>query len=78
MRFVGFLRRKYGDDYRIASAYETRALDWPSTKVEDCVALNCFSVFLASCKNAFAGSQYISTFDQPGIFKSWCSSFLTT
>ena len=66
MRFVGFLRRKYGDDYRIASAYETRALDWPSTKVEDCVALNCFSVFLASCRNAFAGSQYISTSDQPG------------
>ena len=59
------LRRKYGDDYRIASAYETKALDWPSIKAEDGVALNRFSVFLASCKNALAGSQYISKFDQP-------------
>lgn len=60
------LRRKYGDDYRIASAYEMKALDWPSIKAEDGVALNRFSVFLASCKNALAGSQYISKFDQPG------------
>ena len=59
------MRRKYGDDYRIASAYETKALDWPSIKAEDGVALNRCSVFLASCKNALAGSQYISKFDQP-------------
>lgn len=48
------LRRKYGDDYCIAST-----LDWLSIKAEDGVALNCFSVFLTSCKNALAGSQYI-------------------
>ena len=60
------MRRKYGDDYRISAAYKMKALDWPSIKVEDCVALNRFSVFLASCKNALAVSQYISKFDQPG------------
>ena len=60
------LRRKCGDDYRVVSAYEMKALDWPSIKAEDGVALNRFLVFLASCKNALAGSQYISKFDQPG------------
>ena len=60
------LRRKYGDDYRIASAYEMKALDSPSIKAEDGMALNRSSVFLASCKKALAGSQYISKFDQPG------------
>ena len=64
------LRRKYGDDYRIAPAYEMKVLDWPSLKAEDGVALNPFSVFLASCKNALAGSQYMSKFDQPGNIQS--------
>ena len=51
------MRRKYGDDYRIASAYEMKALDWPSLKADDGVAMNRFLVFLASSKNALAGSE---------------------
>ena len=43
-----------------------KALDWPSIKAGDGVALNRFLVFLASHKNALAGSEYISNFDQPG------------
>ena len=60
------LEKKFGDEYRIASAYETKALNWPNIKAEDGVALNRFSVFLTSCKNALAGSRYVSKFDQPG------------
>ena len=59
-------REKFGDDYRIASAYETKASDWPNIKPEDGAALNRFSIFLESCKNALASSQYISKFDHPG------------
>ena len=51
------LKKKFGDEYRVASAYESKALAWPSIKAEDCTALN---------KNALAGSQYASKFDQPG------------
>ena len=36
------LRRKYGDDYRIAPGYEMKALDWPSIETDDGVALNRF------------------------------------
>ena len=44
------LKGKFGDEYRIASAYESKALGWPPI----------------SCKNALASSQYASKFDQPG------------
>ena len=60
------LEKKFGDEYRIPSAYETKALNWPNIKAEDGVALNRFSIFLTSCKNALAGSRYVSKFDQPG------------
>ena len=38
---------------------------WPPIKAEDSTALNKFAIFLSSCKNALAGSQYASKFDQP-------------
>ena len=60
------LKKKFGDEYRIASAYETKALDWSNIKPEDGTALNRISIFLASCKNALSSSQYISKFHQPG------------
>ena len=43
-----------------------RASVWPSIETDDGVALNRFLVFLATHKNAFACSEYISNFDQPG------------
>ena len=51
------LRKKFGDEYYIAFAYETKALDWPNIRAEDSMALDCFSIFLASCKGALAGSR---------------------
>ena len=60
------LKKKFGDEYRVASAYESKALSWPPIKSEDGTALNKFAIFLSSCKNALAGSQYASKFDQPG------------
>ena len=42
------------------------ALAWPPIKAEDSTALNKFAIFLSSAKNALAGSQYASKFDQPG------------
>ena len=39
---------------------------WLFIKAEDGTALNKFAIFLLSCKNALAGSQYASKFDQPG------------
>ena len=60
------LKRKFGDEYRIASAYESKALGWPPIKPEDGPALSKFAIFLSSCRNALASSRYASKFDQPG------------
>ena len=60
------LKKKFGDEYRVASAYESKALACPPIKAEDCTTLNKFAIFLSSCKNALSGSQYASKFDQPG------------
>lgn len=58
------IEKKFGDEFRIASAYQYKALNWPSVKSEDGSALSRFSVYFASCKNAMKGIQYSSTFDQ--------------
>ena len=60
------LKKKYADEYRTVCAYESKALAWPSIKPEDGQALIKFSIFLSSCQNALATSQYASQFDQPG------------
>ena len=61
-----FLKKRFGNEYRVASAYESKALTWPSINTEDGTALNKFAIFLWSCKNALAESQYASKFDLPG------------
>ena len=60
------LKKRFGDEYRVAAAYESKALAWPPIKAEGDTPLNKFTIFLSSCKNALAGSQYASKFDQPG------------
>ncbi|KAL9978458.1 hypothetical protein ACROYT_G015977 [Oculina patagonica] len=46
------LKKKCGDDYRVVTAYESKALNWPEVKPEDSTSLNKFSIFLMRCKNA--------------------------
>ena len=60
------LKRKFGDEYNIASAYESKAIDRPTIKSEDGTAPSKFPVFLSSCKNSLASRQYVSKFDQSG------------
>ena len=59
------MKKKFGDDYRIAAAYENKALNWPEVKTEDGVALKRFSIFLMRCKYAMEGSKYLSKLAQP-------------
>ena len=72
------LEKKFGDEYRIASAYETKALNWPNIKAEDGVALNRFSVFLTGCKNALAAVVTCRSLINQGTSKNWCLNSRTT
>ena len=60
------LRKKFGNEYRMAFSYETKALDWPNIRGENGAAFERFSIFLESCTGAVSGSRYSLRFDQPG------------
>ena len=63
------MKKKFGDDYRVVAAYETRALNWPEVKAEDSAGLNKFSIFLMRCKNTMEGSEYLTKLEQPDTIK---------
>ena len=59
------MKKKFGDDYRIVTAYETKALNWPEERAEDSISLDRFSIFLMRCKNAMEFSKYLTKLEQP-------------
>ena len=52
------MKKKFGDGYRIVTACESKALNWPELKSEHSAALDRFSIFLMRCKNAMGCSKY--------------------
>ena len=71
------LRRKYGDDYRIAPAYEMKVLDWPSLKAEDGVALNPSQSFSQVARTHWQVASTCLSLISQETFKAWSSRFLT-
>ena len=59
------LKQKYGQNYKIATAYVDRVTNGPSIKSEDGEALQKFSIFLTSCKNALKDIGYLSKIENP-------------
>ena len=59
------MKKKFGDDYRIVTAYETKALNWPEVRAEDSISLDRFSIFLMRCKNIMECSKYLTKLEQP-------------
>ena len=59
------MKKKFGDDYRIVTAYENKALNWPEVNSEDSAALDRFSIFLMRCKNAVGCGKYLTKLEQP-------------
>ena len=59
------MKEKFGDDYRIVTAYETKALNWPEVKTEDSACLDRFSIFLMKCRNVIQFSKYLTKLEHP-------------
>ena len=38
------MKKKFGDDYHVVTAYETKALNWPRVRAEDSISLDWFSI----------------------------------
>ncbi|XP_068704621.1 uncharacterized protein [Montipora foliosa] len=63
------IRKKFGDNYHVAAAYETKTLNLPNVKVEDGQALSRFAIFLMRCKNAMQISRNLTKLEQPETIK---------
>ena len=57
------LKKRYGNPYKIASAYMEKLTKWPELKSEDNSALHKLSIFLLCCKNVMKGNVYLNKFE---------------
>ena len=60
------LKEKYGQNYRIATAFVNRPTEAAPIKSEDGVALQTFSVLLVSCRNTLKEIGYLNKIENPG------------
>ena len=60
-----FLKSRYGQPYKIASAYVDKVANVPQIKSKDGEALQKFSVLLISRRNTLKGTEYLSKIDNP-------------
>ena len=59
------LAKRYGQPYKIASAYAERVTNGPAIKAEDGTALQSFSALLTACKNTLIEIGYLSKIENP-------------
>ncbi|KAL2082024.1 hypothetical protein ACEWY4_021842 [Coilia grayii] len=59
------LRKHYGDELRIASAYIDKALKWPQVKSDDGKALSAYAMFLIGCRNSVQDLEFLEEMDNP-------------
>ena len=59
------LAKRYGQPYKIVSAYVDRVTNGSAIKAEDGTALQSFSVLLTSCKNTLSDIGYLSKIENP-------------
>ncbi len=64
------LKKYYGDDYKIATAHNDKALSWPSVKAEDAEALQAYSVFQTGCCKTMDSIEYMEEMDNPSTMRA--------
>ena len=63
------LKQKYGQNYKIATAYIERVTNVRSIKSEDGATLQKFSILLTSCKNTLKDLGYLSKIENPNSLR---------
>ena len=63
------LKERYGQDYKIASAYVDRATTGPPIRAERVDNLRKFSILITSCKNALKDIEYLRQLNNPDVLK---------
>ena len=63
------LKKRYGQSYRIATAYVNKLTKGPPIKAEDSSTLRRFSILLTSCKNTLKEIGYLNKVENPDTLK---------
>lgn len=69
-RAKDLLREHFGNEFKIASAYMDKAMNWTLIKGEDVKALQAFSLFLRGCCNVTEQIMYMRELDMPSNMRS--------
>ena len=64
-----FLKERYGQGYKIATALAERLINGPPIKNEDCNALEKLSIALTNCKNILQDIGYLNKVDNPDLLQ---------
>ena len=64
------LKKRYGQSYRIASAFVEKLVKGSAIKAEDGEALRRFSILLTSCKNTLQDIGYLNKVENPDNMKA--------
>ena len=64
-----FLKKHFGDPYRIASAYIAKLSSWPTVKLNDGTGLREFSIVLEQARNAMTGMQYMNDLNTANVMR---------
>ena len=64
------LKRKYGKDDKIASAYMTKAANWRQIEANNGRAMSSYAVFLRSCSNTMKTLESMKEMDHPKNIKT--------
>ena len=63
------LKKRYGQDYKIASAYVDRVTTGPPIRAEKVDDLRKFSILITFCKNALKDIGYLRRINNPDVLK---------
>ena len=63
------LKKRFGDPYKIASAYTAKLSSWPAVKPNDGTGLQEFSIVLEQARNAMTGMQYMNDLNTANVMR---------
>ena len=63
------LKKHFGDPYKIASAYLSKILNWPSMKPNDGTGLQEFSIVLEQARNAMSSMAYMNDLNTANVLR---------
>ena len=63
------LKKRFGDPYKMASAYVAKLSSWPAVKANDRTGFQKFPFVLEQARNAMTGTQYMNDLNTANVMR---------